>query len=140
MLPLSDEKERRWADEMRELAYQRMSSPKAGRYFMRNHIVEGDYDTYLEKMRHPEFHAGEAEIVALSKVLKLPISVYLDSNSSNKNNSNRTRNSDNLTSIATYGEKYKFKDKHIRVLYNAINHYDAVRVVKKAKHDYTFQS
>jgi len=120
MLPLSDEKERRWADEMRELAYQRMSSPKAGRYFMRNHIVEGDYDTYLEKMRHPEFHAGEAEIVALSKVLKLPISVYLDSNSSNKNNSNRTRNSDNLTSIATYGEFSFFLDHFVDLIKHSI--------------------
>ena len=67
-------------------------------------------------MRNPGFFAGEAEILALSDALKLQISVYLETRGRLKN-------------IANYGERYVGKKgfgKTVRVVYNGVNHYNAV--------------
>lgn len=106
--------EREDADALRGIAWKHMCIDKAAEYAKKN-IVEGSLRKYCAQMRSPTFFAGEAEILALSEALKIPISVFL-------NNSGRLR------SIATYGEKYRSKSRNkvIRVLYNGTNHYNAV--------------
>ncbi len=111
---LSPHLETKDADALRHLAWRTMCVERA-QEFMRRNIVEGSLRTYCAQMRSPSFFAGEAEILALSDALKIPISVFLDSGRGS------------LRSIATYGEKYKKKTgKTIRVLYNGTNHYNAV--------------
>lgn len=101
------------ADALRHLAWRTMCVERA-QEFVRKNIVEGSLRAYCAQMRSPSFFAGEAEILALSDALKIPISVFLDNGRGA------------LRSIATYGEKYKKSGKNIRVLYNGTNHYNAV--------------
>lgn len=102
------------ADALRHLAWRTMCVERASE-FVRKNIVEGSLRAYCAQMRSPSFFAGEAEILALSDALKIPISVFLDNGRGA------------LRSIATYGEKYmKRSGKNIRVLYNGTNHYNAV--------------
>lgn len=99
------------ADALRHLAWRTMCVDRA-QEFMRRHVVEGSLKSYCAAMRSTTFYAGEAEILALSDALKIPIRVFLESGRGMRN-------------IATYGEQYKSK-KTIRVLYNGTNHYNAV--------------
>lgn len=102
------------ADALRGIAWKHMCVDKAAEYARKN-IVEGSLRNYCSQMRSPSFFAGEAEILAISEALKIPISIFL-------------KNQGRLRSIATYGEKYKNKSRNkvIRVLYNGTNHYNAV--------------
>lgn len=103
------------ADALRQLAWKSMCVERAAE-FMRKNIVEGSMRNYCAQMRNPSFFAGEAEILALADVLRIPISIFLDSGRGS------------LRSIATYGEKHRKRagGKTIRVLYNGTNHYNAV--------------
>lgn len=120
---LASEEERelsqRWetedADALRGLAYKEMCVTRAAEFAKRN-IVEGNLRMYCSQMRNSTFFAGEAEILALSDALKVPISIFMDTGRGA------------LKSIATYGTKHKkaAKGKTVRVLYNGTNHYNAV--------------
>lgn len=86
--------------------------------FAARHIVEGSLRQYCRQMKVPTFYAGEAEMLALADVLRVPIRVYLI-----------TRGE--LRNIMTYGEKYgkrmkTGKGSDVRVLYSNGNHYDAL--------------
>jgi hypothetical protein len=79
-------------------------------------IVEGSLSAYCSQMRSTSFFAGEAEMLAISDALKIPIGVYI------KDQRGSLRN------IMTYGEQYKAvrKDMVVRVAFNGYNHYDLV--------------
>jgi len=65
------------ADALRGIAWKHMCVDRAAEYVRKN-IVEGSMRNYCAQMRNPSFFAGEAEILALSDALKIPISIYLN--------------------------------------------------------------
>lgn len=114
---LSERLEREDADALRSIAWKAMCVDRRKEFEQRN-IVEGSMETYCSEMRSPTFFAGEAEMLALSDALRLPIAVFL------RDRHGKFRN------IMTYGEKHaslrKTGPKVVRVLYNGTNHYSAV--------------
>ena len=115
---LTENLERADADALRSLAWKAICVDRT-KEFAAKHVIEGSISSYCRQMRAPTFYAGEAEMLALVDVLKVPIKVYL-------NNGGELRN------IVTYGEKYKkrkgrlSRDIAVRVLYANGNHYDAL--------------
>ncbi|GAB2266960.1 hypothetical protein Dimus_001947 [Dionaea muscipula] len=77
-------------------------------------FIEGDFDTYVSQIRKPHVWGGEPELLMLSHVLEVPITVYM-----------RDEKSNGLISIAEYGQEYG-KENPIRVLYHGFGHYDAL--------------
>ncbi|XP_057811130.1 OVARIAN TUMOR DOMAIN-containing deubiquitinating enzyme 4-like isoform X1 [Salvia miltiorrhiza] len=78
-------------------------------------FVEGDFDTYVAKMRQPHVWGGEPELLMSSYVLQLPITVHMWDKKKNC-----------LKVIAEYGQEYG-KENPIRVLYHGYGHYDALQ-------------
>ncbi|KAJ7568651.1 hypothetical protein O6H91_01G042200 [Diphasiastrum complanatum] len=79
-------------------------------------FIEGDFDIYTERMREPHVWGGEPEILMLSHVLKMPITVYMSE-----------KNSKGLIAIAEYGQEYG-KGRPVRLLYHGFGHYDALQL------------
>ncbi|KAJ8448174.1 hypothetical protein Cgig2_031898 [Carnegiea gigantea] len=79
-------------------------------------FIEGDFDTYVSHMRKPHVWGGESELLMLSHVLRMPITVYMHDNQYG-----------GLVSIAEYGQEYG-TDNPIRVLYHGYGHYDALLI------------
>ncbi|GAB4851570.1 hypothetical protein Ancab_030972 [Ancistrocladus abbreviatus] len=79
-------------------------------------FIEGDFDIYVSEMRKPHVWGGEPELLMLSHVLKMPITVYM-----------HDEDSGGLISIAEYGQEYG-KEDPIRVLYHGFGHYDALLI------------
>lgn len=79
-------------------------------------FIEGDFDTYVSQMRKPHVWGGEPELLMLSHVLRVPITVYMHDNKYG-----------GLISIAEYGQEYG-TDNPIRVLYHGYGHYDALLI------------
>lgn len=79
-------------------------------------FIEGDFDTYVSQMRKPHVWGGEPELLMLSHVLRMPITVYMHDDKHG-----------GLISIAEYGQEYG-KDNPIRVLYHGYGHYDALLI------------
>ncbi|KNA16714.1 hypothetical protein SOVF_086620 [Spinacia oleracea] len=78
-------------------------------------FIEGDFDTYISQIRKPHVWGGEPELLMLSHVLRMPITVYM-----------RDDKYGGLISIAEYGQEYG-KDNHpVQVLYHGYGHYDAL--------------
>ncbi|KAL3625395.1 OVARIAN TUMOR DOMAIN-containing deubiquitinating enzyme 4 [Castilleja foliolosa] len=82
-------------------------------------FIEGDFETYVSKMRNPHVWGGEPELLMASHVLQMPITVYM-----------HDEDSGGLISIAEYGQVYS-KDNPIKVLYHGYGHYDALCVPAK---------
>lgn len=87
--------------------------------------MEAEGDTiprYCEKLQSPAFWGGEPEMLVLSKMLKVPIVVYLPEEEMNKGTG--------YIPIQRYGEQYSKagKDhkarKPVRILFCGGNHYD----------------
>ncbi|GAQ86277.1 hypothetical protein KFL_002800070 [Klebsormidium nitens] len=78
-------------------------------------FIEGDFDHYVHRMRHPGVWGGEPELLMLSHALKKPITVYIPDPSGA-----------GILSIAEYGQEYG--KAAIAVLYNGSTHYDALLV------------
>ena len=119
---LSERLERADADALRNIAWKAICIDRS-KEFVANHVIEGSLSAYCAQMRNPAFYGGEAEMLALSDVLKQPIKVYLKADRGQ------------LRNIVTYGERYISKrkaasrgkrDHVIRVLYMNGNHYDAL--------------
>jgi hypothetical protein len=112
---LSERFEREDADALRDIAFKSMCVDRK-KEFEARHIVEGSLSAYCSQMRSTSFFAGEAEMLAISDALKIPIGVYI------KDQRGSLRN------IMTYGEQYKAvrKDMVVRVAFNGYNHYDSV--------------
>lgn len=83
-------------------------------------FIEGDFDTYVNRMKEPHVWGGEPELLMASHVLKMPIAVYMSQ-----------RDLNGIISIAEYGHEYYGKDSSspIRVLYHGYGHYDALQVL-----------
>ncbi|CAD5176815.1 unnamed protein product, partial [Musa acuminata subsp. malaccensis] len=79
-------------------------------------FLEGDFDTYVKQIRKPQAWGGEPELLMCSHVLRMPITVYMSTDSS-----------DGLKIIAEYGQEYG-KENPIRVLYHGYGHYDALQM------------
>lgn len=114
---LSESLERADADALRNMAFRAVCVDRFDE-FATKRVVEGSLTQYCRRMRVPTFYAGEAEMLALADVLKVPIRVYLISRGEMRN-------------IITYGEKYgkrmkRGKGGDICVLYSNGNHYDAL--------------
>ncbi|KAG2602634.1 hypothetical protein PVAP13_5KG699700 [Panicum virgatum] len=67
-------------------------------------FLEGDFESYVRKMRKPHAWGGEPELLMCSHVLS----------------------SDSPRIIAEYGQEYG-KDNPVRVLYDGYGHYDALQ-------------
>ncbi|CAN0910595.1 OVARIAN TUMOR DOMAIN-containing deubiquitinating enzyme 4 [Linum grandiflorum] len=77
-------------------------------------FIEDDFDTYVDRMKKPYVWGGEPELLMASHILKTMISVYM-----------KDRVSDDLVSIASYGEEYgKDGENPINVLFHGYGHYD----------------
>ncbi|CAA0818349.1 OTU domain-containing protein [Striga hermonthica] len=79
-------------------------------------FIEGDFDTYVARMRMPHVWGGEPELLMSSHVLRVPITVHMFDKKKNC-----------LTVIAEYGQEYG-PENPIRVLYHGYGHYDALHV------------
>ncbi|GER39906.1 OTU-like cysteine protease family protein [Striga asiatica] len=82
-------------------------------------FIEGDFETYVSKIRRPHVWGGEPELLMASHVLQMPITVYM-----------HDQESGGLISIAEYGQEYG-KDNPIKVLYHGYGHYDALHIPGK---------
>ncbi|KAL6540466.1 hypothetical protein OROMI_024349 [Orobanche minor] len=78
-------------------------------------FIEGDFETYVSRMRKPHVWGGEPELWMASHVLRMPITVYM-----------HDPDSGGLISIAEYGQEYG-KENPIEVLYYGYGHYDALQ-------------
>ncbi|KAK4769535.1 hypothetical protein SAY86_027685 [Trapa natans] len=107
-----DNRQRELADELRaqvvdELLRRRQES---------EWFIEGDFDTYIERIQQPFVWGGEPELLMASHVLKTPISVYMVD-----------RSSGGLVNISKYGEEYgKDEESPINVLFHGYGHYDVL--------------
>lgn len=83
--------------------------------------AEDSLPSYCRRVLQPTFWGGEAELLVLSQMLKVPIFVYL---------SNSGKGVHGFTPIQKYGEKYLKtgkdwkKRRAVRLLYSNGNHYD----------------
>lgn len=121
--PLPEKLEVGDADALRALAWKEMCVVRK-REFVDRMIVEGNMDAYCTALRRPEFYAGEAEMLALADVLRVPIAVYLREGGGGGGGRYRK--------IAEYGAEWGKVAKGgvktpVRVLYNGYNHYDALQ-------------
>ncbi|KAL8172141.1 hypothetical protein V2J09_023945 [Rumex salicifolius] len=82
-------------------------------------FIEGDFNTYVSQIRKPHVWGGEPELLMLSHVLMMPITVYM-----------RDDSSGGIISIAEYGQEYG-KENPVRVLYHGFGHYDALLIPEK---------
>ena len=82
--------------------------------------AEDNIQNYCRRILQPSFWGGEPELLVLSKMLKVPIYVYL------------AQNGNEFTPIQKYGEKYTkpgkdwVKRRPVRLLYVNGNHYDVL--------------
>lgn len=84
-------------------------------------FIEGDFDVYVNSMRQPEVWGGEPELLMLSHVLEMPITVYMA-------DQNKTGG---LIAICEYGQDYG-SEAPIGVLYHGQGHYEAVQILSDA--------
>ncbi|GJD08446.1 OTU domain-containing protein At3g57810 [Galdieria sulphuraria] len=87
--------------------------------FEKSMIIEGNLRRYCQELLKPSFYGGEPEIWVLSEVFQVPIQVYL-----------QTENGE-YKKIVEYGKSFWNKKEGggvlpIRLLYNGVNHYDAL--------------
>lgn len=80
-------------------------------------FIEGDFDQYVERMRQTYVWGGEPELIMLSHVLQMPITVYMI----------EEKIREGLISIAEYGQEHS-KIEPIRVLYHGFGHYEALQI------------
>ncbi|KAG0590627.1 hypothetical protein KC19_1G114900 [Ceratodon purpureus] len=80
-------------------------------------FIEGDFDQYVERMRQTYVWGGEPELLMLSHVLEMPITVYMTEEKTKKG----------LIAIAEYGQEYSKIDP-IQVLYHGFGHYEALQI------------
>ena len=82
-------------------------------------FIEGDFDTYVQRIQQPYVWGGEPELLMASHVLKTPISVFM-----------RDTGSVDLVNIAKYGEEYRNdKEISINVLFHGYGHYDILETL-----------
>lgn len=106
----SETLQRNLADELRAMVADEFSRKREETEW----FIESDFDTYVSQIQKPHVWGGEPELLMLSHVLEMPITVYM-----------RDDNSKGLISIAEYGQEYG-KEDPIRVLYHGSGHYDAL--------------
>lgn len=80
-------------------------------------FIEGDFDQYVERMRQTYVWGGEPELLMLSHVLEMPITVYMT----------EEKTKSGLIAIAEYGQEHGKIDP-IRVLYHGFGHYEALQI------------
>eukprot|EP00188_Purpureofilum_apyrenoidigerum_P001764 Plantae.Rhodophyta-Purpureofilum_apyrenoidigerum.ctg20048.p1 GENE.Plantae.Rhodophyta-Purpureofilum_apyrenoidigerum.ctg20048~~Plantae.Rhodophyta-Purpureofilum_apyrenoidigerum.ctg20048.p1 ORF type:complete len:192 (-),score=41.46 Plantae.Rhodophyta-Purpureofilum_apyrenoidigerum.ctg20048:133-708(-) len=112
---LEESTEKSSADMLRDAAY-RVICVKKRDWFAKMGFVEGDIETYCNRMRYADFYGGEPELYVLSEdVLKRPIAVYM------KNPCGK------FNKLLEYGtDAAAKKKKSLRLLYNGYNHYDSL--------------
>mmetsp|Transcript_8254 Transcript_8254/g.24806 ORF Transcript_8254/g.24806 Transcript_8254/m.24806 type:complete len:195 (-) Transcript_8254:161-745(-) len=112
---LEESTERGSADMLRDAAY-RVICVKKRDWFAKMGFVEGDIESYCNRMRYADFFGGEPELYVLSEdVLKRPIAVYM------KNPGGQ------FNKLLEYGtDLVDRKKKPLRLLYNGYNHYDSL--------------
>lgn len=81
-------------------------------------FIEGDFDQYVERMRQTYVWGGEPELIMLSHVLEMPITVYMI----------EEKTKAGLIAIAEYGQEYTKIIDPIRVLYHGFGHYEALQI------------
>ncbi|KAK6929085.1 OTU domain [Dillenia turbinata] len=82
-------------------------------------FIEGDFDTYVNRIQQPYVWGGEPELLMASHVLQTPISVFM-----------LDRTSGSLVNIANYGQEYgKDQESPINVLFHGYGHYDLVETI-----------
>eukprot|EP00871_Galdieria_phlegrea_P004702 jgi/Galph1/5232/GphlegSOOS_G3879.1 len=83
--------------------------------FEKSMIIEGNIHNYCRHLLRPDFYGGEPEMLVLSEVFQSPIQVYISDGKGD------------YRKIVEYGKEFLSKGvKPIRLLYNGVNHYDAL--------------
>lgn len=109
--PAPDEStQRQMADELRNRALDELIRRRETSEW----FIEGDFDAYVRRMRLPHTWGGEPELLMLSHVLQMPITVYM-------------KDKGGIISIAEYGQEYG-NDDPVRVLYHGFGHYEALHL------------
>lgn len=105
-----EDRQRELADELRaNVVNELLQRRKEAEWF-----IEGDFDSYIERIEKPYVWGGEPELLMASHVLKTPIWVYMID-----------KISGNLINISSYGEEYKKEgESPIKVLFHGYGHYD----------------
>ncbi|KAK6933522.1 OTU domain [Dillenia turbinata] len=82
-------------------------------------FIEGDFDTYVNRIQQPYVWGGEPELLMASHVLQTPISVFM-----------LNRTSGSLVNIANYGQEYgEDQESPINVLFHGYGHYDLLETI-----------
>lgn len=105
----SERRERREADILRYLCVREMRKHRD--LFLRDQVVEEDFDEHLRRLVHSDEFAGEPELLILGPLLQTPICVYMstgdqaDANAARSSSNERTKSSD-LFLVAVYGRSF----------------------------------
>jgi hypothetical protein len=106
------------ADALRKEAYNIICVQQRER-FEKSMIIEGNIHRYCRELLKPTFYGGEPEILVLSEIFQVPIQVYLQTESGE------------YKMIVEYGKPFMRKGvAPVRLLYNGVNHYDALMEYK----------
>jgi OTU domain-containing protein 6 len=109
--PAPDEStQRTMADELRNKAIDELVKRRETTEW----FIEGDFDTYVKRMRQPHIWGGEPELLMLANVLEMPITVYM-------------KEKGGIIAIAEYGQEYGANNP-IQVLYHGFGHYEALQI------------
>ncbi|KAL6844737.1 hypothetical protein ACP4OV_025396 [Aristida adscensionis] len=112
----NEDLQRKLADELRAMVADEFIKRRAETEW----FIEGDFDTYVSRIRKPHVWGGEPELFMASHVLQMPITVYM-----------RNEEAGGLIAIAEYGQEYG-TEAPIQVLYHGYGHYDAVQIPGKS--------
>lgn len=113
---------RNLADQLRHEAMNLMERCKSSFEW----IVEGDFDTYVARMRRPGVWGGEPELVVLSQVLLQPIIVHVTI----------PTDASATVVVAEYGKEFRDSGPPIRVLYDGAEHYNALVLLEDLDSSY----
>ncbi|CAM6030160.1 unnamed protein product [Sphagnum balticum] len=111
----SETRQRELADELRNKVVDELIKRRDSTEW----FIEGDFDKYVKRMRQPHVWGGEPELLMLSHVLEMPITVYMAEERSKGGG---------VIAIAEYGQEYSKGKKPVRVLYHGFGHYDALHL------------
>ncbi|KAF6002025.1 hypothetical protein F1559_003500 [Cyanidiococcus yangmingshanensis] len=122
----TERRERREADMLRYLCVREMRKHRD--LFLRDQVIEGDFDEHLRRLLHSDEFAGEPELLVLGPLLLTPICVYMDAQggpearaSTSAANHGEAGDQANVFLVVVYGRSFVSEPVNIR--YRS-QHYD----------------
>jgi hypothetical protein len=122
----TEKRERREADMLRYLCVREMRKHRD--LFLRDQVIEDDFDEHLRRLLHSDEFAGEPELLVLGPILQTPICVYMDAQGrwgnrkqpSSRNHSDSDEQA-NVFLVAVYGRSFISEPVNLRY---RLQHYD----------------